>query len=286
MLDVVMPTIDELPPLTIDEIGVEQRRDDTLPRVRSWLDHPITPTPQELAGQSAPICTYAAMRENLFLRDNVLVLVEEPFSGFRVLVSHSLVHRVLELAHILGAHEGLMKLMCRLNRSFFWPTMRREASLFIATCSTCEKIRSLRAIPRSPLHPVRVGYLGEILAIDLLGGKGTLPVTPAGIKYILVMIDLFSRYVHAVALPKQSAQTVCNALSHSWVLRFGAARKILPDQGTTFESAIFSNFWLLWRIYNTRTTAYHPASNGACERVNQTIKHGLRKLLNQQNLND
>ena len=118
-IDVAMPSIDELPPLTREEIGVEQRHDDNLLLVRSWLDHTITPTPQELEGQSAAICTYATMRENLFLRDNVLGLVEEPFSGFRVLVAHSLVDRVLELAHILGAHEGLKKLMCRLNRSFF-----------------------------------------------------------------------------------------------------------------------------------------------------------------------
>ena len=112
------------------------------------------------------------MRENISLRDNLLGLVEEPFTEFRVLVPYSLVDRVLELGHILGAHEGLKKLMCRLNRSFFWPSMRRDAILFIAICSICEKFRSLRAQPRSPLHPVRVGYRGEILAIDLVGGKG------------------------------------------------------------------------------------------------------------------
>ena len=90
---------------------MEQRRDDNLLLVRSWLDHAITPTPQELEGQSAAICTFAAMRDNLFIRDNVLGKVEEPFSGFRVLVPHSLVDRVMELAHILGAHEGLKKLV-------------------------------------------------------------------------------------------------------------------------------------------------------------------------------
>ena len=48
------------------------------------------------------------------------------------------------------AEEGWKKLMCRLNRSFFWPSMRRVASLFIATCATCEKFRSFRGHPRSP----------------------------------------------------------------------------------------------------------------------------------------
>ena len=58
------------------------------------------------------------------------------------------------------------------------------------------------------------------------------------------MIDLFSRYVNAVALPNQNAQTVSMAHLNSWILRFGAPRKLLTDQGTNFESAIFSNFSL------------------------------------------
>ena len=40
----------------------------------------------------------------------------------------------------------------------------------------------------------------------------------------------------------------------------------------------------MFRVLKSRTTAYHPASNGACERVNRTIKKGLQKSLNGENL--
>ena len=86
------------------------------------------------------------------------------------------------------------------------------------------------------------------------------------------MLDLFTRYVVAVALPNQSAVIVVNALLTQWLLRFGSPQRVLTDQGTNFESAIFSNLCLLWHIKKSRTTSYHPASNGACERVNQTLK--------------
>ena len=43
---------------------------------------------------------------------------------------------------------------------------------------------------------------------------------------------------------------------------------------------------MLWRIQKIRTTAYHPAGNGACERVNRTIKRGLQKMLNERNLEE
>ncbi len=42
---------------------------------------------------------------------------------------------------------------------------------------------------------------GEIVAMELVGGQDTLLTTPFGNKYILVMIDLFTRYVIAVPVP-------------------------------------------------------------------------------------
>ena len=113
------------------------------------------------------------------------------------------------------------------------------------------------------------------MAIDVVGGKDALPTTPRGNKYILVMIDLFTRFVVAIAIPNQSAIVICDALINRFVLNYGASFRILTDQGVNFESAAFTNLCTLWRIQKSRTTAYHPAGNGACERVNRTIKKGL-----------
>ena len=98
------------------------------------------------------------------------------------------------------------------------------------------------------------------------------------------MIDLFTRFAVAVPVPDMSAQTVIDAVLMKWFLVFGAPRRIHSDQGTNFESAAFGNFCALWNVMKSRTTAYHPAGNGACERVNQTLNRGVQKILNEKNL--
>ena len=61
-------------------------------------------------------------------------------------------------------------------------------------------------------------------------------------------------------------------------------RRLLTDQRANFESAIVQNLCTIWRIDKVRTTAYHPAGNGACERLNQTIKRGLQKVMNEKRM--
>ena len=97
------------------------------------------------------------------------------------------------------------------------------------------------------------------------------------------MIDLFTKYCVVVPMINHSAGSVVDAFHSHWVLVFGSPYRVHTDQGLEFEGE-FATFCEVWRIAKSRTTAYHPQGNGACERVNQTIKHNLRKLINECDL--
>ena len=58
---------------------------------------------------------------------------------------------------------------------------------------------------------------------------------------------------------------------------------IHSDRGTQFESEIFNELCSLWRVDKTRTSPYHPQSNGFVERGNRTLGDALRCLLLEQN---
>jgi transposase InsO family protein len=121
--------------------------------------------------------------------------------------------------------------------------------------------------------------------MDIVGGLDSFPLTPRGHRYILTMIDCFTRYGIAVPLIDQSAEVVIASVIHHYITVYGTPRRILTDQGRNFESDQFAKFCLLFRISKIRTTAYHPQSNGICERFNQTLKNSLAKILSKDQQN-
>ena len=118
--------------------------------------------------------------------------------------------------------------------------------------------------------------------LDIVGGMDSLPLTQRGHRYILTMIDCFTRFAVAVPLVDQSAEVVIASVLGSYITVYGTPRRILTDQGRNFESDQFAQFCNLFRISKIRTTSYHPQSNGICERFNQTLKHTLTKILSQE----
>jgi len=112
-----------------------------------------------------------------------------------------------------------------------------------------------------------------LVAIDILSG---LPVTQDGLKYVLVVTDYFSKWTEAYALPDAEAITCTQVLYNQLFARFGLRRQLHSDQGKNFESKLFAELCKLAGIYKTRTTSFHPRSDGLTERMNRTILQMLR----------
>ncbi|KMQ82837.1 integrase core domain protein [Lasius niger] len=123
-----------------------------------------------------------------------------------------------------------------------------------------------------------VGAPFERIALDVLG---PLPRTTGGNKYILVVMDYFSKWPEAYAIPDQEATTVSEELVQNWVSRFGVPLLMHSDQGRNFTSAVFHGMCKLLGIEKTRTTPLHPQSDGMVERFNRTILNHLSLFVSQ-----
>ena len=142
-------------------------------------------------------------------------------------------------------------------------------------CDICAQKRGPQKKIVAPLKIVNVGAPMERIAIDVLG---PLPMTEAGNKYILIIADYFTKWVEAFPLPNQEAKTVADKLVNEVICRFGVPLMIHSDQGGNFESALFAEVCQLLDIQKTRTTPYHPQSDGMVERYNRTLEMQLSKF--------
>ena len=113
-----------------------------------------------------------------------------------------------------------------------------------------------------------MGYPLQMVAMDIMG---PFPISSQGNRYLLVVSDYFTRWVQAFGIPDQLATTVAHRLTNEIFFRFGLPEQLHSDQGRNFESDVISEICRLLEIVKTRTTPYHPQSDGLVERVNRTL---------------
>ena len=107
-----------------------------------------------------------------------------------------------------------------------------------------------------------------------------LPTTRNINRFILVVIDYFTRWPEAYAMPNQEAHTIAEKLIREWISRYGVMKQLHTDQGRSFENEVMRELTDMLRIKKTRTTPYHPQSDGMVERLNRTLKDMLAKTVN------
>ncbi|GBM66163.1 hypothetical protein AVEN_68290-1 [Araneus ventricosus] len=109
----------------------------------------------------------------------------------------------------------------------------------------------------------------ERMALDILGH---FPVTTKGNRYVL---DYFTKWPEVIHIPGQEASTVDEEFVRSWISCYGVPMILHTDQGTNFNSVLFTELCQFLGILKTRTTALHPESDGMVERFNRTILNHL-----------
>jgi len=66
------------------------------------------------------------------------------------------------------------------------------------------------------------------------------------------------------------------AMYDNFFSRFGLPRQLHSDQGKNFDSKLFHELCSIAGIQKTRTTPFHPRSDGQTERMNRKILQMLR----------
>ncbi|RXN14934.1 gag-pol fusion [Labeo rohita] len=174
-----------------------------------------------------------------------------------------------------GAHCGTEKTKLAISSRFYWPGMGVDIDKWVLQCADCQFSR----LSRSPSTSQYV-YPLELLGMDLVG---KVTRTKKGNEYICVLVDYYTKWAEAYAIPNKSATVVSRCIIN-FFYRFGAPKRILTDQGTEFVNQInreLCGFLSVERSHRHRLK-YHPQTNGLVEKLNGTIQRALCKLVDSQ----
>jgi hypothetical protein len=113
-------------------------------------------------------------------------------------------------------------------------------------------------------------------ALDLLG---PLPPAQGNLKYVVVAVEYFSKWIEAKPLATITSVTVQKFFWQNIVCRFGVPKAITVDNGTQFDAEMFKDFCDQIGTKIHFASVRHLESNRPVKRANGVIMTGIMKLI-------
>nr|XP_025682159.1 uncharacterized protein LOC112783427 [Arachis hypogaea] len=186
---------------------------------------------------------------------------------------------VLAEAHegICGIHCGARTLARKVLRAgFYWPTIWDDSKQKVKSCDKCQKHSPMINMPAEHLHQAEVSWPFNRWGMDILG---PFPTAPRQVKYLVVAIDYFSKWIEAQPLAKITSSQMISFVWKNIICRFGVPHHIVTDNGRQFTDHNFKEFLQNLKIKQHFSSVEHPQSNGLAEAANKVVLQALRKKL-------
>ena len=90
-------------------------------------------------------------------------------------------------------------------------------------------------------------------------------------KFLVIAIDYFTKWVEAEPLAKITQQNVKNFVWKNIVCRFGVPRVLVSDNGRQFDNTPFREFCEQLGMKNHYFSPSHPQANGQVEVANRSL---------------
>jgi transposase InsO family protein len=187
-----------------------------------------------------------------------------------VIVPESLRREVISKCHDspTSGHFYYWKTLKLVKRYFVWPGMGKDIQNYCLACHICATRKKAGRNRRAEMKHYDVGLPMEEICIDI---GGPYPVTHKGNRYVLVIVDSFSKWMEAYPLPDIEAKTVAETLVREFISRFGVPFWIKSDRGRQFECKLFEAMCDLMDIEHKTSTAFHPQGNSRVERMVKVV---------------
>ena len=237
----------------------EQNADDVISATKLYIEN------DELIPQGR----FRRVQKQLRIENGILTKAGRP------IIPPSMRKYVVEQFHSIS-HAGVDKMYALLQQKFYWPNLYSYIKTFVSYCKVCQQCKTETLPPKAPLMPMIVP---EAPMQFILINIAHMPVDGDGYQYLLMMGDIFSKYIELAALRDQTAISVVQSFYDNWIMRHGSPLYLLSDQGSNVDGETMNELCSAFEIEKRRSSAYHSQGNGFAERNIRSVREIFRTVL-------
>ena len=117
--------------------------------------------------------------------------------------------------------------------------MQVDARKLVKKCDKCQRFGNVQRLPAERLTTITSPWPFAQWGIDIVG---PLPRGKGQVKFLLVAIDYFTKWVEAEALSTITEAKIQSFVWKNIICRFGIPQIIISDNGQQFNSQGFKDF--------------------------------------------
>ncbi|GAU14157.1 hypothetical protein TSUD_169830 [Trifolium subterraneum] len=163
-----------------------------------------------------------------------------------------------------------------LRAGYYWPTMQNDARDHVLKCDKCQRHGDMHLAPANELKTMISPWPFAWWGMDILG---PFPTAARQVKYLIVAMDYFTKWIEAEPLAKISASNILRFFKRDVLARFGIPQVVVTDNGTQFTNKKFQEFLAAIGTTQHFTSVEHPQTNGQAEAANRVLLRGLRRRM-------
>ncbi|XP_071727859.1 uncharacterized protein [Rutidosis leptorrhynchoides] len=170
---------------------------------------------------------------------------------------------------ICGAHEGARTIAQKVARlGYFWPKMYKDPTKITEACRRFQERTPITRKSQCDMISKSIPWPFQQWGIDLVG---LFPEASRRVKFLVVAIDYFSKWVEAEPLAIITERNIVKFVWQNIICRFGILGIIISDNGKQFSENPFHDWCNELNIKQKFTFVAHPQANGKIEVTNRTL---------------
>ncbi|GAU22742.1 hypothetical protein TSUD_138660 [Trifolium subterraneum] len=216
-------------------------------------------------------CSYVLLNDKLYRRGFSIPLLK--------CVEEARIELILQEIHegINGQHIGGRSLARKaLRAGYYWPTMQNDAKDHVLKCDKCQRHGDMHIAPANELKTLISPWPFAWWGMNILGH---FPTAARQVKYLIVAVDYFTKWIEAEPLAKISASNILRLFKRNVLARFRIPQVVVTDNGTKFTNKKFQEFLVTIGTTQHFTSVEHPQTNGQAEAANRVLLRGLRRRM-------